>query len=313
MGSTVTHPIHGPTDGSDGVDRPFEVIVDRATAAKNRPIPLIAPPDDIDFRNRRFWTRKFATALMRSAMVHTASGGTAKIRFYAWSDMFQFGPPASPTEYQHEGLFIAEATITYAGGIVWGRCPIMNQAIVTPQQGQNGDPYDNSALRWYKASSVSWDSQYSTAVIETLRTTTTVAAAEVQTIDLDSASGGTYTLTVTVNGVEATTAALAYNANDAAVQAALQALSNVGSGGITVSSLACTFAAHLAAQEHPLITLDKTSLTGGGGGATVTRTTAGLSPEAWFRLDLIKNAVIAVEPITMSGSRVLVALTPWQG
>lgn len=80
-------------------------------------------------------------------------------------------------------------------------------------------------------------------------------------------SGGTYTLTVTVNGVAATTGTIAHNAASATVQTAIRALSNVGSDGVTVSGSAggpytVTFVGELA-DEVGSIALGTNSLTGG--------------------------------------------------
>lgn len=294
---------------SDGHDRNFTVFLDLLAAAINTPRPLSIVPEQADSRNFPWDAQNFATALLRSAMVHTATGGTAQFRIYYYHKSFTKKIKGTEQTVRPEAMFIADMTITYAGGVAYGYCPITGLA----DPSQSGESFSCATSRWYKASSVSaWTSQFNTDVIDTLRDATTAAASEVQTIDLDSASGGTYTLTVTVNGVSATTSALAYNASDGTIQTALQALSNVGSGGITVSSLAMTFAGNLAAQEHALVTLDKTSLTGGGGGATVTRTTRGLSPEAIFRLDQIKHGILVAVPIAMSGSRVMMAAAPWQ-
>ena len=86
-----------------------------------------------------------------------------------------------------------------------------------------------------------------------------------------SPTGGTYKL-----GYDGfTTAALAYNANDAAIQAALQALPSIGSGNATVSSGVVTFAGALARRKVPLITLQVNALTGG---TTPTVTVANTTP-----------------------------------
>jgi len=62
-----------------------------------------------------------------------------------------------------------------------------------------------------------------------------ISALETQTITITGApTGGTFTITVTRDGVSRTTAALAYNASSAAVAAALNALDNV-SGIATVT------------------------------------------------------------------------------
>src|SRR5436309_1090362 len=59
---------------------------------------------------------------------------------------------------------------------------------------------------------------------------------EVQTLTI-TATGGTYTLTYTdpISGVQVTTAALAYNANAAAIQTALNAAGVLGTSGVAVA------------------------------------------------------------------------------
>jgi hypothetical protein len=59
---------------------------------------------------------------------------------------------------------------------------------------------------------------------------------EVQVLTITGGpTGGTFTVTVTRNGLVKTTAAIAYNATAAAVQAALEALDNVQPGDLTVT------------------------------------------------------------------------------
>ena len=59
-------------------------------------------------------------------------------------------------------------------------------------------------------------------------------------------TGGTYQLTVTKNGVTQTTSALPFNATTAAVDAALEALSDVGAGNATVTGTAAAYEVTLA-------------------------------------------------------------------
>src|SRR5689334_12273432 len=88
---------------------------------------------------------------------------------------------------------------------------------------------------------------------------------EVQTIDLGAASAGT--ITITFDGE--TTAAIAYNANAAAVQAALLALSNIEPGDVVVTggpfpaSMSLTFGGNYAGENVPVITATPTGLTSG--------------------------------------------------
>lgn len=102
---------------------------------------------------------------------------------------------------------------------------------------------------------------------------------EVQTITVTGGpAGGTYTLTYAGQ----TTAAIAYNATAAAVQAALRALSNIGASDVSCSGgphpgtpIVCTFAGQLGGQDVQLLTATA-SFTGGTSPAiTVTTTTPG--------------------------------------
>lgn len=100
-------------------------------------------------------------------------------------------------------------------------------------------------------------------------------ADEVQTLTLGAASAGT--ITITFDGK--TTTAIAYNATAAAVQAALEALSNIAVGDVTVTGgplpalITLTFGGVYADVNVPAITVTPTGLTGGT--ATVATTTSG--------------------------------------
>lgn len=93
-----------------------------------------------------------------------------------------------------------------------------------------------------------------------------VGSSEVQT-ETVTATGGTRTLTVTdLDGGTQTTTALAFNANAAAIQAALEALSNVAPGDIVVSGAGpyvYTFGGVYGGRDIPLIVVNTGSLTGG--------------------------------------------------
>lgn len=105
--------------------------------------------------------------------------------------------------------------------------------------------------------------------------TGTTAVNEVQSLIATGGSAGTFRLVYDGE----VTASIAYNANAAAVQTALEALPSIGTGGVTCSggplpgtAVVITFAGNLAGQAQPLITsID--SITDGD--ATITRTTAG--------------------------------------
>lgn len=105
---------------------------------------------------------------------------------------------------------------------------------------------------------------------------TTGGTNEVQSLSITGTpTGGTYTLTFAGQ----TTSALAYNANAAAIQAALLALSNLDTGDVTVTGTGpyvITFGGQYANQNVAQITTTA-SLTGGTSpAAAVTTTTAGV-------------------------------------
>lgn len=83
---------------------------------------------------------------------------------------------------------------------------------------------------------------------------------EVQTVQVTGAVGGTFTLTLDTE----TTSALAYNAAPADVQAALEALTGVGSGNVTVTGSAGDYTATFASSlgDLPQMTADGSSLEG---------------------------------------------------
>lgn len=88
-------------------------------------------------------------------------------------------------------------------------------------------------------------------------------------------TGGTFTLTLSGQ----TTSALAYNALAATVEAALEALSTIGSGNVSISGSAggpytVEFIGDLADENVPAMTGDGTSLTGEGDQPTVAIATA---------------------------------------
>lgn len=103
-----------------------------------------------------------------------------------------------------------------------------------------------------------------------------VGANEVQTITVTGTpTGGTFRLAF--RGSE--TADLAYNITNSALQSALELLDTVGTGDIVISGtgpFTATFSAALAAENQPMLTLVKNSLTGGSSpSVTVAQTTKG--------------------------------------
>ena len=98
---------------------------------------------------------------------------------------------------------------------------------------------------------------------------------EVQTLTVDATSG-TYTLTFDGE----TTAAIAEAATAAAVQSALEALSNINAGDVVVAGSAggpytITFTGQYAGVNVPLITATDVDLAGGGDTVGVVQTNAG--------------------------------------
>jgi hypothetical protein len=94
--------------------------------------------------------------------------------------------------------------------------------------------------------------------------TATTGIDEEQLVVVANATGGTFTLTYSGQ----TTSALAYNASAATVEAALEALSNIGVGEADVTSPATgqyvvTFSGTLGSQDVALMTASAASLTGG--------------------------------------------------
>ena len=100
---------------------------------------------------------------------------------------------------------------------------------------------------------------------------------EVQTVTI-SATGGTFTLTCSGQ----TTTAIAWNAAATAVQSALEALSNIAVGDVSVAGAnggpyTVTFGGALGNQNVAALTGSGASLTGGAGTVTIATTTAGVT------------------------------------
>lgn len=116
---------------------------------------------------------------------------------------------------------------------------------------------------------------------DVIRLTSAGNTNEVQTVTITGTpAGGTFTLSF--KGY--TTAAIAFNANAAAVQSALQAIGSIGTNGVTVTGgpgpgtpYVLTFANQLGNQFLPLTTASAAGLTGGTTPTvTVARTTPGV-------------------------------------
>lgn len=110
---------------------------------------------------------------------------------------------------------------------------------------------------------------------------------EVQTVSVSGASSGTFTLTFDGE----TTSAIAYNASAAAVETALEALSNidavsVSGGPLNSSGVAVTFEGENAATDVSLMTVtDSTD-----GTVSVVETTAGYSGDFLFIVGHAKSS-----------------------
>ena len=134
-------------------------------------------------------------------------------------------------------------------------------------------------------SSSTWTAAQGTFSIAVTETTVgRPAASEVQVVTLTGApTGGTYTLTYDGQ----TTTAIAYNASAATVDAALEALSNIGAGDVVVTGSAggpwtVTYATALANTNVPELTASGASLTGGTVQTFVTAAvTASSGPNHW--------------------------------
>lgn len=111
--------------------------------------------------------------------------------------------------------------------------------------------------------------------------TLTAGTNEIQTITASgTVSGGTYTISFRGE----TTSALAYDANNAAILAALNALPNIDSGDVTLGGgalpgtpVTITFGGKYASLDVPLISIDDALLTGSTPAYTPTETTAGVA------------------------------------
>lgn len=130
---------------------------------------------------------------------------------------------------------------------------------------------------------------------------------EQQTITIDAAGG---TFTITFSGQ--TTAALDWNASAATVQTALQGLSTIGAGNITVALdtlvYTLTFANALGYQNVAEVTTDATSLSGGGNTATVATSVAGSAGDDVI-IDLpvpiywgLDQSAVALNSLTIHGT-----------
>lgn len=130
-----------------------------------------------------------------------------------------------------------------------------------------------------------WTSSGTSVHLPTVTATQRTAAVnEVQTVTLTGApTGGTFTLTYSGQ----TTSAIAYNASAATVDAALEALSNIGAGDVAVTGSdggpwTVTFTGALAGTNVGSMTGNGSSLTGGSSETiTVSSFVASSGPNHW--------------------------------
>lgn len=168
----------------------------------------------------------------------------------------------------------------------------------------NGDDTTRSRWNWINFATLTVQGGflsfplYSTLSGQGMSQQTIAAVNEVQSIPSSGASAGTFTLSYK----GATTAPITFSATAAAVQTALEALSTVGTGNLTVTggpanttALVITGAGTLAGQPLDLIVVDKTGLTGAGA-MTVTRTTAGVAQSINYGIDLWHKDSMNIAP-----------------
>ena len=120
----------------------------------------------------------------------------------------------------------------------------------------------------------------------------------VQSLTLDTPASGTFTITYwDDNGIAYTTTAIAYDADAAAIELALEALSAIGTGGCSVTGtdpFVCTFDGDADAdvrtenKPHTLMSIDGTLLVDAGSEA-FTSTTTGV--QGWFYGGYTENGV----------------------
>lgn len=146
------------------------------------------------------------------------------------------------------------------------KCPVVDRYAVVSPDDETSILGDSTLATYFanaKADGVSAGAIGRLYGFETLMSQYVPLGANVQ---LGGATGGTYTITY---GGQ-TTSGLAYNANAAAVKAAIEALSTVGSGNVEVTAITGGFEIYMKgalAGSHDQITATFTSLTGATGPA----------------------------------------------
>lgn len=149
---------------------------------------------------------------------------------------------------------------------------ILEQADAAVTQDRGGGPIAMNAT----GGTVNLGAAYDDANEFTGPVTLASGTDDVQTVTVN-ATGGTFTLTFNAK----TTAAIAFNAPIATVQADLAALSTIGAGNVQVTgtpgAYTVTFVGALADAPQNVMTATSTGLTGGTHTATVVHTTTGVS------------------------------------
>jgi hypothetical protein len=133
----------------------------------------------------------------------------------------------------------------------------------------------------------------SSAILVKLNGAASAGTDEQQTVTID-ATGGTFTLTYSGQ----TTGAIAYNATAAAVEAALEALSNIPENGVEVTGNAggpytVKFRGTLGKQNVAQLTSNAASLTGGASTVTHATTVPGVAPDDSLTVDALSGPVPA--------------------
>lgn len=122
------------------------------------------------------------------------------------------------------------------------------------------------------------------------------------TLAIDAgADGGTFKLGVEIEGEYEETGALAYNANDAAIDSALEGLDIVPTGSVTVSSKVITFAGGLAGADVTLTIADDSVTDGGVAPATPVTLTEGGDTGGYSDLYAVRIGMDAFHGVSTVG------------
>jgi hypothetical protein len=152
-------------------------------------------------------------------------------------------------------------------------------------------------------------------------------ATEAQSIAIYSGtvSGGTFTLTVTLRSGETfTTAAIAYNANAATIETAIDVAAtaaavvgwtnadiSVAGGILTTTPVTLTFdGASVISLNHALTVVDGTELTGGGAAGAVSVTTNGQTARVPWAILKVTGAIGGTPPVQGTSSAVTAGSGP---